>query len=286
MHVLGIDLGGTKIEAALVTAEGDKIETIRVPTKAEDGPDAVHEQLCRAVAQFDEDSYDGIGLGTPGFYFDGTVGANPNVPKLESVLSRFEKTHDVVIENDANCFALAEHTWGAGSDVDDMVGLIWGTGIGAGLIANGELIRGAVGGAGEVGHMITDFRIGNFCAGCPGTWEYLCSGPNIVRRYREAGGDEALDRPDKILRADDETAREIIDETMTFMGLGMGVLANVLNPACIVVGGGVSNLPIYDQLNQELDDHTITEIGTSCDVVKNELGDTAGVLGAAALRLL
>ncbi|MFB6198623.1 MAG: ROK family protein, partial [Halobacteriaceae archaeon] len=228
-----------------------------------------------------------IGLGTPGFYFDGNVGANPNIPDLDKTLNRFTNTHDVSVENDANCFALAEHKWGAGRDVDNMIGLIWGTGIGSGIIANGELLRGTIGGAGEVGHMITDFRIGNFCAGCPGTWEYLCSGPNIVRRYHEAGGDEALDRPDKILEATDrdDTARDIMEETLEYMGLGMGVLANALNPAKIVMGGGVSNMPVMEELNTQLQDHTIPEIGSSCTVVRNELGDSAGVLGAAALVL-
>lgn len=283
MQVLGIDLGGTKIEAAIVTHEGERLDHCRVPTKADEGADAVHDQLCNAVDRFSE--YDAIGLGTPGFYYDQQVGANPNVPELADVLDRFQATHDVTIENDANCFALAEHRWGAGSDVRDMIGLIWGTGIGAGIITHDQLIRGVRGGAGEVGHMITDFNIGNFCAGCPGTWEYLCSGPNIVRRYHERGGDVELDRPDEILAADDTEADEVMQDTFEYMGLGMGVLANTLNPELIVLGGGVSNMQVYDTLNEELQNHTIPAIGEACTVVENELGDSAGVLGAAALVL-
>ncbi|MFC1648015.1 ROK family protein [Nanoarchaeota archaeon] len=282
-YAVGVDLGGTKIEAALVDEEGNAGERFRIPTDVDQGWEKMLENLVAAVEAVKGDAT-AIGIGTPGFFFDNKMSSIPNVPGMDKVLPAFlEKYPDAVIMNDANCFAIAEHRWGAGKGIKNMIGLIWGTGIGSGVIINNQLLLGAIGGCGEVGNMIMDKSIGEFKSGGLGTWEQLCSGPNIVRRYNEAGGRE-LENPSDILNAarnGDDTAAHVIHQTAQWMGMGLGSLVNIFNPDLIVIGGGVSNLDLYDELNRQMKHFSLQASGEACKVVKNQLGDSAGLLGAA-----
>jgi len=282
-HAIGVDLGGTKIEAALVDEAGNKLDSFRIPTESEKGPEEIANNIQTAVDKVKTKEILGIGIDTPGFIHENKIYSNPNVPGLDKALEIFtDKNPGTIVENDANCFALAEHNWGAGKDVKNMIGIIWGTGIGSGIIIEGKLLRGVIGGAGEVGHIIMDHNITEFKVGGPGTWENLCSGKHIVRRYHEAGGKE-LDRPNEIFASDDLVAQKTKEETLKWMGMGLGSLVTIFNPKVIVMGGGISNIDVYSELNEEMRKNTFSASADACKVVKNKLGDSAGVLGAAAL---
>ncbi len=281
-HSIGVDLGGSKIEAALVDETGNRHKKIRMKTPSK--PSAIVNTVEKVIDKVKDKEILGIGLGTPGFIHDNQVESSPNVEGVNKALKKLKrKFPNLVIENDANCFALAEYKWGAGRDCENMIGVIWGTGIGGGIITESELLRGSIGGAGEIGQMIICKNEEGFEPGGKGTWEYYCSGPNIVRRYKENGGDLENPQPDDILESDEDIASEVIEKVLSDMGVGLGNLVNIFNPEKIVMGGGVSNLPVYHDLNEQMRKHSLELSGQSCKVVENELGDSSGVLGAAAL---
>lgn len=275
-YAIGVDLGGTKIEAALVDEEYNVHASHRLATgKGRD----ILKNLNACISEVDNGEA-GVGIGTPGFVRHNKLISNPNVEGLNDALKKFmQENPGAKLENDANCFAIAEHMLGAARGRKNVLGVIWGTGIGGGIIVDGKLHKG-LGGAGSIGHIILDNSIDDYGAGSPGTWEYLCSGPNIIRRYREAGGEKDL-RPDQVFASEDETCRKVSHETLKYMGMALGSLINVLDPEIIVMGGGVSNSDVYDELNEMTDKYSVSR--RSCSVVKNERGDSAGVLGAASL---
>ncbi len=279
---LGFDIGGTKIEGALVSEQGDVVKSIRVQTEAKRGKDAVISNVLSVLKQLDSDDIDYIGVGIGGFLdTDGTLACCPNISCLEGVRFGEEMAKlagkPVFVENDANCFALAEHRFGAGKGYRNVVGLIIGTGIGAGIIIDNRLYRGSIGGAGEFGHCIID-------ASTDSSLEYLCSGPNIVRRYVAAGG--KMESPDasKIFLSDEPVAKRVMADTYHYLGIGLANIVNALNPDIIVLGGGVSKLSFYKQLNAEMKRFSVPSLGSYARVVKHKIGDSAGVIGAAFLR--
>lgn len=281
-YAIGVDLGGTKIEAALVDEAGNVISKHRVPTGSENGWEQILKNLQEAIDKVKTVNVIGIGIGTPGFIHNNEL--HSSVPGLDTAIKEFLKIHPTaVVANDANCFALAEHMFGAGKGIKNMVGVIWGTGIGGGIVINNRLVEGAIGGAGEFGHTTLDINIKSYKKGGPNTWEGLCSGPNIVRRYKEAGGTMENPGPGEIFASDEEPAKKVKEETLHFMGVALGNLVNTLNPEIIVLGGGVSNIDVYEELNAEMRKNSIPASRESCKVVRNERGDSSGVLGAAAL---
>ena len=287
-YAIGVDLGGTKIEAALVSSTGKKLYHTRYKTEVAKGWQQMLANLETAVKDVKKNTnkkIEGIGMGTPGFVHNNSATENRNVPGIDKVINDFVKKHrKVKVENDANCFAIAEHKLGAGKKHKNIVGVIWGTGIGGGIIVNDKLYKGAIGGAGGFAGMIIDHnKITNFSTGVPGTWEGLASGPDIIRRYLKYGGKKENNHVPLIWKSNDRAAKKIKKETLKFMGAGLGNIVSLFNPEIIVMGGGVSNLPVYRELNSEMRKYTNPISGKACKIVKNKLGDSAGVLGAAAL---
>ncbi len=282
-YAIGIDLGGTKIEASLVSAEGHIAGKVRVPTCQNNGAEGIIGQIVSLVHQLNGGNILGVGIGTPGFVKDNTLTCIANLPSLAGVDLQKELAArlgtPVFLENDANCFALAEHMFGAGRGLRNIVGLIMGTGIGAGIIINNALYSGSTGGAGEVGHMIIDPSGPQCSCGQSGDFESWCSGPNIIRRYREAGGVETT--PELLFSSQDERAQAVVETTLRMLGIGLANIINFFNPDSIILGGGLSNLDMYERLTAEARKYSAK--GLHVNIVKNVLGDSSGVVGAASL---
>ena len=200
------------------------------------------------------------------------------------------------MENDANAAALGEQRFGAGRGHPDMIYVTVSTGIGGGVISGGRLLRGAGFMAGEVGHMLLAPEGGDVCGcGRTGCWEAISSGTGIVRQARAAmaegafaGGDAATLSAATVLQAagaGDPAARRIIARAATYNGFGLLNLLHLFSPGRIVIGGGLTHA--WDTLVGPAADwalgHAMQRAAAACRVVRAELGDLVGGLGAAAV---
>ncbi len=273
MNSIGVDVGGTKILVCRV--EDGKIvasETRPTPQDPKDTAEAIADAVCAVWS----DDVVGVGVGLPGYIHEGILHQAPNLPLFEGEpieeLIRRACGVDVVCENDANCFAVAEHTLGAGREFNHMIGVILGTGVGAGIILNGKLYTGAIGGAGEVGdiHLLE------------GTWEDNVSGPGIMRAYQRFGGGNAT-HPGEVWTSNEESAHKTREHVLDLLGRFLASLINVFNPECIVLGGSVAKIPFYDELRAHVKKYCSEVAFSSCKIVQHEISAEAGVIGAAML---
>lgn len=297
---LGVDLGGTKIEVVAMRGGGPARATPvirrRIPTERERGYEAVLERTADLVRDVAADvSADletvPIGVGMPGSVTrrDGLVknsntvclNGRPFRADLERALGR-----PILFENDANCFALAEARLGAASEHMGGVvfGVILGTGVGGGLVLHGKVWNGAQGIAGEWGHHGVFAEGDRLCyCGARGCLEQYASGPAVEADYARRAG-RRISLPEIAeSRGADPHAAAAIDGLLEAFGRGLANLIDILDPSAIVLGGGVSNLDfLYTEGVERVakyvfNDELITPI------LRNSLGDSAGVLGAALL---
>lgn len=185
----------------------------------------------------------------------------------------------IVIENDANCFALAEHRFGAGKGKKNVVGVIIGTGVGGGLIIENKLYTGSGWGC-ELGHIIIDPSGIDCNCGNVGDFNSWCSGRDIVRHYLKIGGEMENPNAKKIFESDDAVAQKIKEMTIEKIAIGCASVANVIDPDIIVIGGGVSAVLPFDEINRRAQMYMKNK---EIPVVKTALGETAGAVGAAVL---
>jgi glucokinase len=306
---IGVDIGGTKIASGVVDERGTIVEKVRRVTPAQD-TDAIEDAIVDAVEELrSRHDVTGVGVGAAGFVDAkrSTVLFAPNLAwrdepmraDLESALGL-----TVVVENDANAAAWGEFCFGAGEDVEDLVFVTVGTGVGGGLVLDGALYRGAFGVAAEIGHM----RVvpgGRRCAcGGLGCWELYASGTALVRDAREAvasrpadasflldlaGGEvEAIkgDLVTEAARAGDKLAVELIAEVGRWLGEGVASLAAILDPAVVLIGGGVSEagaLLIDPAREAFLSNLTARGFRPELELRLATLGNEAGLIGAADL---
>lgn len=256
MLIGGIDIGGTKIAVGVAGADGQLLASQRVPTADPAGP---ANALARALMALRTCLPDGGRLGAVGVSSCGPLDSKagvllspPNLPGWEGLpvmpVLEAELQVPVILENDCNAAAIGEHRFGAGQGVDDLMYVTLSTGIGAGLILGGRLHRGVQDAAGEIGHQTVDPR-GPACpCGNRGCLEALAGGPAIARRAREAiasGRPTSLSaEPDAAevigaAEAGDPLAREIWEETLDWLAIGLGNAITTLAPQRIVVGGGI-----------------------------------------------
>lgn len=278
---IGIDIGGTKIEGILMDDKARIIKSYRRPTEAHKPRKKIVANIVEVINKLKTKGVKGVGVGTPGFAMpDGKMTCMPNLKKLENFNLKKDlkkKTRlNIYLENDANCFAFAEHRSGAAKGCKNSIGIIWGTGVGSGIIINNKIYSGSTGGAAESGK--TKLVINNQVK----TVEELISGPNIVKRYEELSGKKAQS-PRVILNKKDKIARQVYDEVAFYTGLFFSNLIYCFSPEVIVVGGGVSNLPIYKDVRKVVNKYTNPFMAKTCSIKKNALGDDAGVIGAAEL---
>jgi fructokinase len=293
---LGIDLGGTKIEGVILRPrEGREPEVLaraRVPTLAVEGYRRVLEQTAALVAAVAREAGlaepPPIGVGMPGGVSVRTGEArvkNCNAtclngqPFRRDLVARLGRP--VAFDNDANCFALAEAAFGAGRGEPVVFGVILGTGVGGGIALDGARTWGGLLGiAGEWGHVVLDPHGGPPCyCGRRGCVETYLSGPAIERAYAGATGRtlplEALAR--------EADARATLDATLDVFGRAMATVVDVLDPSAIVLGGGVSNLDALYTRGPEAIARWVFDDDFRTPVRRHQLGDSAGVLGAALL---
>jgi glucokinase len=303
-QVIALDLGGTKLAAGLVSRAGAVTELTAHDTE-QSGQDALVEQLEGAVQELARDEVVALGVGIPSLIDQraGTVGTSVNVPLAGIDLrSRLQERFGlpVALENDANSAAVAEHRLGAGRGVDHMILLTLGTGIGGGLILNGQLYRGSIGAAAELGHMTTD-RSGGPCQGfCPGIghFELYASGNAAGRaavEAAEASPDGAFGRASaegrevdgklalELAQAGDDEALEIMRRIGWNLGIGIASYVNIFNPEVVVVGGGFGAAAgelVLAPAREVVAEHALPTSRDVVRIVSAELGPRAGLIGS------
>lgn len=293
-YALGIDLGGTKVEACLV----DEKRTILARKRRPSEPDKGRERVVANILELVADTaggvrFEAVGMGTPGTYHpdDDIMYGAPHTPLYEKPglisLLRSKLEVPLVVENDANCLALAEFFAQCHGTYDTVMAVILGTGMGSGLILGNRLHRGPHGNAGEIGHMSVDID-GRLCeCGRKGCGEAYLSGPSLTRRYAELSGERFS--PDRIFeryQAADRYARRVFEKSFRIMGELFANCVNALDLQAIVLGGGVSNIPLwYEHVPPVMHKSLFGTPGRTIPLLKAVLGDSAGVLGAAYLAL-
>jgi glucokinase len=312
---MGIDIGGTKIVAAIVDPRGEILasdESVTPATKERDAiiqsiVDSAHGALEKAEVAISDICAIGVGVAGISNPEAGILFSSPNLPGLRNVLLR-----DIMQErlgkktfliNDADAAALGEFCFGAGRGVRNFIYITLSTGIGAGILIDGKIYTGAIGAAGEVGHMTIDDN-GPICnCGNKGCWETLASGTALAKEARRrivggvrtsileyAEGDIEKVTPQAIDRAaqrGDSLARELIARTGYYVGVGLANLINIFNPELIVIGGGLSNIGdmLLKPAFRVAEERAFREAFQAVRFASAELGPNSGVLGAAAFAV-
>jgi fructokinase len=294
MHRIGIDLGGTKMEGVVLDPSGHEIFRKRIPTERDRGYQHIlnrlkllHTDLVATIP----DQPSTFGIGTPGAVSPRTgllknsntvcMNGQPIKADLEKLLGR-----PIEIQNDANCFALAEALMGAGRGKKLVFGVIMGTGCGGGIVYQGQVITGLQGIAGEWGHMRIDPN-GPLCfCGQRGCVETLLSGAGLENRYTEQFGvKKPLKEIEKDFYAGELHAVQFMRAFFRNFGLALANLIGIIDPDMVVLGGGVSNFDaIYTEGLAQVRQFILTDEMLT-PIVKNQLGDSAGVLGAALVGI-
>jgi len=307
---VGVDIGGTKVAAGLVDANGEILSQQRVPmvsnASAQEGLSAVLQAIAQVLPNGDA-QVSGIGICAPG-PLDPTTGVilnPPNVPcwrnfRLAEAVQKVYRV-PVRVDNDANGAALAEARWGAGRGCPSDFNATIGTGIGTGIIFDGRIFHGRTGAAGEGGHVSIDYR-GPLCnCGKPGCIEVLASGTAIAKRAREkiaggrkssmlelAGGNLGAVTGEIIgqaFAAGDPLAKAILTETAEMVALWLGNMIDLLDPHVIVIGGGAAALlqPFFEHMRQRIPQLTVNPRSNEVPIVSSRYGADSGIAGGAAL---
>lgn len=314
--IIGIDLGGTSVKFAILTREGEVQEKWSIKTNILDEGSHIVDDMIESINHrlrllgLGVEDFIGIGMGSPGVVDreKGTViGAyNLNWKTLQPVKEKIEKATGIsfFIDNDANVAALGERWKGAGENQPDVVFMTLGTGVGGGIVAEGKLLHGVAGAAGELGHITVDFDQPILCTcGKKGCLETVASATGIVnltRRYAdEYAGDAELkqlidngeDVNAKIVfdlaKAGDELALIVYRNFARYLGIACANIGSILNPSTIVIGGGVSAAGefLLDGVRKFYEENSFPQVRTSTKLALATLGNDAGVIGAASLVL-
>ncbi|MBS7576256.1 MULTISPECIES: ROK family glucokinase [unclassified Enterococcus] len=314
--VIGIDLGGTTVKFGILTTSGEVQDKWAIETNILDEgknivPDIIDSINHRLeLYNLSKGDFIGIGMGSPGSVdlVNNTVtGAyNLNWAKTQAVGEAiFEGTGlELAIDNDANVAALGERWKGAGENDPDVVFMTLGTGVGGGIVAAGNLLHGAGGAAGEIGHVTVEPIDGFECTcGKKGCLETVASATGVVRVARKLAeqweGDSviksAIDNGEAVTSKDifskaqagDKFAVLVVDKVCFYLGLAAGNLGNTLNPSAIVIGGGVSAAGEFlrGQVEDYFNQFTFPQVRQTTKIKLAELGNDAGIIGAASLAL-
>ena len=289
MNRIGIDLGGTKIEGILTDEKYATITRKRIPTNQEQGYNSILESIKNLVLELTQESNEDVSIGvcTPGaLSLDSGLIKNSNTQcligkdlqnDLKNILG-----HDISIENDANCFALAESKLGSGKNSNLVFGVIMGTGVGGGIIMDGNIHHGRSNIAGEWGHHCLHTGGNNCYCGNKGCVETYISGPALEKDWSKLSGlNQSL--PQIIKNSDnpyfDNWKKSFLDN----FALSLSNVIDILDPDIVILGGGLSNINfLYDEGKNAVYEKVFSDI-VDTPIVKNELGDSAGVFGACLL---
>lgn len=315
--LIGIDLGGTTIKFAILTEEGEVQNKWAIQTNILDDGTHIVDDIIESINhhidlyQLDKDEIIGIGMGSPGGVDieNGTVTGAYNLNWDGTVLLKEPIERETglkfAIDNDANVAALGERWRGAGGNEDNVVLVTLGTGVGGGIIMEGQLLHGTAGGAGEIGHITIDTSDEAFDCTCgkKGCLETVASATGVVRlahllSEQYAGQShlkEKIDNGDDVTAKDvydaakegDKFAMMVTDRVHRDLGLAVANIGNMLNPSTIVIGGGVSAAGNYllEGVRQYFEQNTFPLVRETTKIKLAELGNDAGIIGAASLAL-
>jgi glucokinase len=309
--VVALDIGGTKILAALVSARYEVLDRDLGPTPADSGPQEINKGLFTAVdrllhkSRLEAKDIAAIGVAAAGIIdaAGGLITTSPNLPgwkdiPLRDLVSARYGAYTALV-NDASAAALGEYRLGAGRGLHNMVYLTISTGIGGGLIVNGRLYLGSSGSAGELGHMVIDVNGPEDTCGNFGCLESLASGRAIAREAIErikkgqvstlsqtvGGKIESITARDvdAAARSGDSLAKEVVRQAAVYLGIGLTNIVNIFNPDTIVIGGGVAKMGelLLEPARQVVAERAFKLPASVVKIVPALLGDDAGVLGAA-----
>ena len=288
MYKLGVDLGGTKTEAILLDENLNVLERKRVSTPQNDYSEILNTISSLTLEISSNISDFSIGVCTPGAISKHTgLIKNSNTqcligkPLKEDLERKLGKK--ISMENDANCFAMAEAKMGAAKDFGLVFGVIMGTGVGGGIVIDGKLHSGRTNIAGEWGHH-TLHRNGNQCyCGKTGCVETYISGPSLEKRWLELSG-QSISLPEILSNVESVIGQKWKSEFLENFGFGLANVIDILDPDVIVLGGGLSNIDfLYSEGKKSVYDKVFSDL-VNTPILKNKLGDSAGVYGAALLN--
>jgi glucokinase len=310
---IGIDLGGTTIKTGSVSLDGTILFDCSVDSRANENPSAVIDQILLTIRtvfdQYPQADCVGIGVGSPGIITveGGIVQYPPNFALWTEVAlgKRIQQAYPdfpVMVENDANVAAIAESRFGAGKEIDSFIFIIWGTGVGGGIIINNSIFRGPSGGAGEIGHISVDCAGRQCNCGNKGCIEAYIGQRYLSQRTREqlersttrsrivelVDGDLTKIEPIIISMAameGDELARNILVEAGELLGCALSSAVNLLDVPVAIIGGGISAAPdfVFDAILTSLHDRVMAPHKPNVRVLRAKLGNSAGMIGAASL---
>ena len=317
-YVVGVDLGATNIVCILLSKEGKIITQDTRKTFGSEGKEKTISQIINSTRNVLKEgeklgispkSILGVGVGGPGPINsdDGIIHVAPNIPgwintALVKELSE-ELDLPIFLENDANAAALGEWWLGAGKDVDNLVLLTLGTGIGGGIIIDGEVLHGTRHTAGEIGHMT--IKEGGLLCGCGnrGCFEAYASATAVVKRMlveikkgkKTILVDMVKNKLEEITckliydtaRKGDNLCKQIVDETGKYLGIGIANIVNILNPQKIVLGGGMARAGdlLFEPVRKYVEEHAFNATMEEVSIVPAKLGTNAGAIGAVAFVL-
>ena len=306
-YVVGVDLGGTKIYTALVDLEGNIIKEKTVETLAHEGEQAVMGRIVDTINYVidgtDKNLIKSIGIGSPGplDVKNGIIIENSNLPfKNFEIVKTIKETFDLPthLDNDANVATLGEFMFGAGKGTENMVFITASTGIGGGAVLNGKLFRGSTGNALEVGHMTVATEGPRCGCGNLGCAEALGSGTAIGKRAKEAVLSNvvtSLKNYENVTAKEvfkeaangDRVAKNILNTSLTYLGIAVANTITNFDPEKVVVGGGVVNGGdiVIETIRNVVEERCMAAFVENCTIEKAVLGGKAGVLGAAALAI-
>lgn len=306
-YVVGVDLGGTKVYTALVDEDGKIKKEIELKTEAHKGTERVVDNIFitieAVIAEVSRDDILAIGIGTPGLLDiqKGTIIEATNLPFVNyNLINAIESKFGIktFLDNDGNVATIGEYIFGAGRGTKNMLYVTASTGIGAGVIINGEIYRGHTSNAVEIGH-ITLLKGGPRCrCGNLGCAEALASGTAIVNRAKDAIASNA-DTKLKIYKditakdvfkeaeAGDFVAKQIQDQALQYLGITIANVVMIFDPEKIIIGGGIvkAGEKVFEAIYNEVKSISFKKLASFNQIVEAELGGRSGILGAAALAL-
>lgn len=289
--LIGVDIGGTKIAVAAVAPDGRVLDRAIAPTPAHAGPEAILDSITTLVSSMPPGT--AIGVGAPG-----VVSPHGVILSATDLLAGWTGTDvkselerrlglPTTVDNDVRAAALGEAVHGAGRSAEIVLVISVGTGVGGGLIRSGHVDTGASGLAGHFGHIYVDSSDRTQCScGRTGHLEAAAAGPSIVRKAQAAGLDTTdLQEVDVLARSGDSTARRVLGDAAVILGRSLGGLVNALDPALVVLSGGVAECgeDFWTPLRTAFRDEILPPAASTVDLIRATLGPEAGVVGAATL---
>ncbi|MCK4905403.1 ROK family protein [bacterium] len=307
--VIGLDLGGTFIKIGVVDENGEILEKAELPTPQGQGREKIIDAMAESIRSFlkhyTKEEFIGIGIDTPGLVDQGgKVFLAPNLPNWDNLNLKqiFEEKFSlpVKVENDANTITWGEYKFGAGKGYDNIICVTLGTGVGGGVVLNGELLRGNKYSAFEIGHMPICYSGPKCGCGSLGCIESYVGAKYIVRATQEklkkqdslikdmVGGDITKITPKIISEAyhkGDKVAEAVWVEVGTYLGAFFSGLVNLLNPQVIIIGGGVAQVGeiLFSTIKKVIDERSFSLFAKEVKVVPAKLGKDAGIVAAASL---